>query len=269
VESLWLIWCALSSACVGCKQQPELEAVRAEPSSSAAVLSLPDVEAPPQDIDGALEVRVSERSLRVGGVEVLRLPPLAEQSSAGVGREAKRKELYVPALEDSLKRAGPAKSNVVLFIDRKTPFRPIVEIVFTLGQAGVERLVFATSLPEAKGPGAGFKLDASVRGKSGAFNVFVVEAGFSVKDRGRNVAPGCGGRGDGLAVPRSSGGYDFPALTRCLRSLRQAPRDPSDTSDDAHGFVLSGPGTRYDDLLRTIAALHTAGVTSFAFKVPK
>ncbi len=213
---------------------------------------------------------MSERLIRVEEDEALELPPLAEQWSEGLGRKAKRGDPHSPALADSFARARAARSSVVLFIDRQIPFRVVLEILFTLGQEGVERFVLATSLPESSVKAiAGFDRRPIDLKKAGTFTVFVVSGGISVKVRGSNVATGCGGLGEGLAVPHSNDGHDFSELTRCLRALQGMPGGASGSSDDTLGFVLASARTRYDDLLRTIAALRAAGVTSFGFKVPR
>jgi len=82
--------------------------------------------------------------------------------------------------------------------------------------------------------------------------VMLVNEGISVKASGGNVAPGCNGRGPGLAIPNLNGHYDFAALTECASRLKGA----SEKFEGEKQFYLSAnPGVEYQNLILTIDAM--------------
>ncbi len=80
--------------------------------------------------------------------------------------------------------------------------------------------------------------------KSTALNltVLIVNEGFSLKASGGNVAPGCAGIGEGIAIEKVSGKYDFAALKKCAAKLKASNPD----FDTERQVTLSAnPGVAY------------------------
>lgn len=82
--------------------------------------------------------------------------------------------------------------------------------------------------------------------------VSVVDGGFSLKAADANVATGCEGPGEGLAVPKKGPDYDFEALRTCAARLKDVSPDVAHEST----FTLTANrGIDWQTLATAIAAL--------------
>jgi biopolymer transport protein ExbD len=122
-----------------------------------------------------------------------------------------------------------------------------------------------TTPPASKGSG----VRKDIESKALNLTVLIVNDGFSIKASGGNVAPGCVGLGEGLAIPRRNGDYDYGALGECAVKLKKASED---FADETQVYVTANPGTEYQIVISVIDALRsTKGEPLFPdvnFKVP-
>ncbi|HSC88876.1 MAG TPA: biopolymer transporter ExbD [Polyangiaceae bacterium] len=100
--------------------------------------------------DGVI-VTVSKTQILVGDNKVLDLPSRESMTQTGVGASNKRSgpnDLYIVPLGNALQSArqtdklirqkrglDPSSSEAVIIADKTTPFRLVVEVLFTLGQS--------------------------------------------------------------------------------------------------------------------------------------
>lgn len=189
-------------------------------------------------------VQVTTAAILVDEVKVVELLSLDEQARVGVDASHKRlgpNDLLIVPLASVLSRralSAPEKGGGLgIELAPATPYRVMMEVLYTVGQAGPSKLqlsvpasgskralLFETELPRDMGSGEGLK-------------IYVIRDGVSVKFQNRNVAPGCEGFGNGVAVPKHDD-YDLPSLVACLRRINA---DPSTAADD--GLVIANPGT--------------------------
>ncbi len=104
---------------------------------------------PPQD---GVVVTVSKTQILVGDQRVVALPGRESMVQTGVGASFKRNgpsDLYVVPLGNALQAAGKtdkliraakgldtSSSDAVIIADETTPYRLLMEVIFTLGQSG-------------------------------------------------------------------------------------------------------------------------------------
>jgi biopolymer transport protein ExbD len=153
--------------------------------------------------------------------------------------------------------------NIVPFLDI------IVNIlIFVLATVSVTFTATIETTPPASG-GTGVRKD--IESKALNLTVLVVNDGFSIKAAGGNVAPGCEGAGEGLAIPMKGGKYDYDALTVCAQKLKGSS---ADFADETQVYISANPGTDYQTVISTIDALRSTRqgdplFTDVNFKVPR
>jgi hypothetical protein len=155
---------------------------------------------------------------------------LPADRTLGVVAEYKRTpaDLFIAPLAQAVRQlpGAPVKTLQIAF-DASTPYRVVVEVLFTLGQAEVSEFQFLAQnrgqprvvpcrMPSAKPISVGNSSVDSI-----GLTLLVVQHGFSLKGRGGNVAPRCLELGPGLAVPNLNGEYDFAQLRWCVNHLRE------------------------------------------------
>ena len=122
-----------------------------------------------------------------------------------------------------------------------------------------------TTPPASKGSG----VRKDIESKALNLTVLIVNDGFSLKASGGNVAPGCVGLGEGLAIPKRNGDYDYGALAECAVKLKKTSED---FADETQVFITANPGTEYQIVISVIDSLRsTKGEPLFPhvnFKVP-
>jgi hypothetical protein len=146
----------------------------------------------------------------------------------------------------------------------------------TLGDGGLEplpgaapsassapRLPAASAAPAAKAPWT--KPSNPCPGREGPRlepTVIILQAGFAVKARAGNVAPGCNDPGPGLTVPTAGGRHDFAALTACLAKLKGLSPD---FADEQAITIAANPGVTAQVVISTIEAAAGGGDAAVLF----
>jgi hypothetical protein len=92
--------------------------------------------------------------------------------------------------------------------------------------------------------------------------VIILQAGFAVKARAGNVAPGCNDPGPGLTVPTTGGRQDFAALTACLAKLKGLSPD---FADEQAITISANPGVTAQVVISTIEAAAGGGDAGLLF----
>ena len=150
--------------------------------------------------------------------------------------------------------------NIVPFLDI------IVNIlIFVLATVAV---TFTSSIETTPPSGKSAGVRSQMQSEALNLTVFIVNDGFSLKSLRRQHCPGCSGPGPGIAIPMSSGKYDYAALTTCAAKLK------AKFEDEDQAYITANPGTEYQILINVIDALrtNTNGAPMFEnvnFKVPR
>jgi biopolymer transport protein ExbD len=153
--------------------------------------------------------------------------------------------------------------NIVPFLDI------IVNIlIFVLATVSVTFTATIETTPPASG-GTGVRKE--IESKALNLTVLIVNDGFSIKAAGGNVAPGCDGVGEGLAIPMKQAKYDYDALTLCAQKLKSSS---SDFADETQVYISANPGCDYQTVISAIDALRSTRqgdplFTDVNFKVPR
>src|SRR5688572_19575286 len=135
--------------------------------------------------------------------------------------------------------------NIVPFLDI------IVNIlIFVLATVAVT----FTATIETTPPNAGSGVRAGVPSEALNLTVFIVNEGFIIKGSNGNVAPGCSTIGPGVAIPRTSGKYDYAALTQCAAKLKKSNPD---FAEEKQAYIAANPGTDYQIVIDVIDSLRT------------
>jgi biopolymer transport protein ExbD len=114
-------------------------------------LRLPASAVKTQPSDEGVVVTVSKTQILVGDDRVLTLPNRESMAQTGVGARYKRSgpnDMYIVPLGEALKSArrtdklvrqakglDPSSSEAIIVADRTTPYRLLIEVLFTLGQS--------------------------------------------------------------------------------------------------------------------------------------
>ena len=125
------------------------ESSAAVPQSDDLKLPISIVKTPPGQ-EGVL-VTISKSQIIVGDSKVLTLPGRESTAQTGVGARYKRggpNDMYIVPLGSALQSArrtdkairaakglDPASSEAIIIADQTTPYRLIIEVLFTLGQS--------------------------------------------------------------------------------------------------------------------------------------
>jgi hypothetical protein len=141
-------------------------------------------------------------------------------------------------------RLGRALTVVV---QRETPYRALIELLFTAGQSEVSVFdLYETStagrvvhveLPGVPHPHTPEELERLRASQTLGLSVFLVPDGVSLKTVAGNVAPGCRETGAGLAVPRVDGKLDVRAVAACAQSLKAV--SPAYAEEDTMAMTAS------------------------------
>jgi hypothetical protein len=201
-------------------------------------------------------LQVTTNAVLLDGSQVLALSSLDEQARLGIDAKFKPKgpnDLLIVPLHAALsQRKAPmqdARNSLGIELAPETPYRTMVEVLFTANEAGADKLDL---LVRTAGSSKPLVLDTVApkpwQGQGGAA-IFLVNDGISIKFPGGNVAPGCNGVGPGLAIPKRDG-YDLPAFVTCFRRLNTASAPPVD-----HAVVVANPGVPALQILQAANAV--------------
>jgi hypothetical protein len=188
-------------------------------------------------------LQVTTTAILLDGSQVLGLSSLSEQARVGIDAHFKAKgpnDLLIVPLHAALsQRKAPTqvpRDSLSIELAEKTPYRTMIEVLYTAGQAGASKLNLLVRPASSSRPLA---LDTEVPqpwlGQGGAA-IFLVSDGISIKFAGGNVAPGCNDAGPGLAIPKRDG-YDLPSFVACFRRVNTAISTPVD-----HAVITANPG---------------------------
>jgi len=291
----WVVALALAQGCAPTQVQSASPLAKTEgshsPSVSPAVVDqraagtptgsqpvqvrLPRSNASVHELRNALDIRVTDRQLYVAGSVALSLPPLEDMKVVGLGPDGKQlNEMFVPPLAEAVRRHLSGRTSAVLYVDVNTPFRALVEIVFTLSHVGIDRFLLATDSETASPPETlrGWAVSAPHAEVYGPITVLLVSDGLSVRIGRQNVAAGCSGIGPGLAIPKLEGAYDYRRLSRCLESLRSSIEHAATASSAAPALaqLIAGPGIPYVEIVSAMEAISQGRrIAQFQFKAPR
>jgi hypothetical protein len=191
------------------------------PASTASAMTENDPPlAPPVAQVGVV---IAEREITLQGTKIMDLP---SDRSAGADPKDKRNgknDLYlVPLANACASDGGSAVKSTMVDVDDTTPYRLVIEVLFTLGQCGFERWdlrrrghVEVVPITPPRTLAARVGLPPSI-----GLTVFLIDGGVSIKTSGGNVAPGCNEAGPGLAIPTRDGAQDPVALGACVHKLK-------------------------------------------------
>lgn len=227
---------ALTLAFLACHDEAKPTVVpHPEPSASASASTAPSV------VPAALVI--TESGITLQGTKVMDLP---SDRSGGADPKDKRNgknDLYLVPLANALATdGGRAVKSIVVDVDDTTPYRLLIEVLFTLGQSDFDHWnlrrrghaeILPITPPRALAPG--------VAPPSVALVVFLVDEGISIKTSGGNVAPGCQDVGPGLSIPKRDGAQDDAALGACARKLKtQFPNEQAFTFTASPALPFAG-----------------------------
>ena len=190
---------------------------------------------PPTPLATRYLVRVEEHALWLDGIKICELPPLQEQAKVGAGTackvQGKESHLYLDRLGRVLPPLGQAGAlhQAEVALDPRTPYRVLLEVLFTLGQRGVQsetvivpdgargdRLTYSYVMPSYElGPSPTPRLVVILKQAGTSLRL---EAGTMFDTHVTSIGPGCA-EGDGVTLP-SSNPVDYGALVRCVLTLQ-------------------------------------------------
>ncbi len=246
--------------------------------------------------DGIILV-ISKSAILIGpeGEPVLRLPSREELIRTGVAATSPggtAGSLLIPSLakrvaaavhharkRDLAKWRPPfgGTAEAVVVADEETPYRVVVEVLYTLGQSKVGRYHLmvmkgagqakpdggAPTLPTA--PPAGPPLQAIGGKKNLALSAHIDGEGITLRTGTDTIASGCNELGSSVTVPKKDDQHDWGALASCLQRIKAVY--PTDTSsvlsaefDTPYRIVI-----RLMDELRGLRGQELFPNTNFAF----
>ena len=230
-----------------------------KPSSSHAELVIPHFEptAPPSDDD--VQVVLSKTRLLVDGAEVMSIPTPADGAASGLGPKFKPVTPLQKAIEAHLARSDAAAVDAaaVVLADGGTPYRVVVDALFTLGQAGVTKyhlLVITNEKTAAMKAAATLPTIVMHAGSTPLRLSLVVEAdGASFVTATGVLGTGCTAGASGVTVPRLAGVLDVDGMRRCAQKLK------SSAADETFVTIAATSATPYAEIIATMDAVRTDG----------
>jgi hypothetical protein len=238
-----------------------------------APIDLPDVRYSDPPVDAPIKIVIDSSHVTIVGdpYPVANIPP-PEEHVIGLYSSDKfrgRGDLYITPLAQALdgardavdagvpnwdaipRDAFDAKHSVVVIADRKTPYRIMMEVLFTAGQSELSSSYIAVrsggAVRTLKLSGhSGMRHVAMFGGKKpgmfvsgmidglafGKLSVRLYTDGISVALDGKELGKGCDGPGVGPAIARvHDAPYDFAALHACAKKAHDSVKEPdSDVS---------------------------------------
>jgi hypothetical protein len=157
-------------------------------------------------------------------------------------------------LGDALRRevaSGRIPSLLRLIVDEKTPYRVLLEALFTAGQSQLAEYEICENscsgrtlvLRAPRPPNAASSALGARRLNLAAF---IAGEGVSLTTTAGNILPGCDSVGDGVAIPRVGGALDLAALSSCLGKIRRL--DPAFESEDS-AIISAHPATALREVM--------------------
>ncbi len=198
-------------------------------TSSAAPLIAPERRDRPSD-PAKIWITIGKTDV---SVDLKPTVPLPEVSARAAGVDAKHKRDGANGyFVTPLAQAVPAchGKSVAIEVEPDTPFRLLLEVVFTLGSqgcasydvllAGAPARHFVMTLPSFDRADSNGYDELSSRAME--LTAFLVAEGISLKLAAGAVGPTCEGVGPGLTLPLQDGRYPVGALTLCAAKLKKS-----------------------------------------------
>lgn len=187
------------------------------PQSSSAPSTLVTPAAAP----GA-EIVIEARRVVVRGAPVMDLPAERGEGADPKDKRGGKNDLYLVPLAAALAGDARAPRPITIDVDDSTPYRMLLEVLFTLAQKDLGRWELrrrgtADVLP-LTAPRPGVATDGPPPGLD--LRVVMVDAGIAIKASGANLTSDCASVGTGVAIPKRDGVQDHLALGVCLRKLK-------------------------------------------------
>jgi biopolymer transport protein ExbD len=138
------------------------------------------------------------------------------------------------------------------------PFLDIVMNIIMFLLATTQTVLLLAEI-EAQLPQLGRGRGAQTEGSALNLSVTVTQEGIVVAGSGGKLAPGCEGTMTGrvITVPKTSAGYDWAALTRCVARVKAQPQ----FADETQVIVGADPTIEYEHMIRAMDALRSQGTT--------
>jgi biopolymer transport protein ExbD len=233
----------------------------------------------------AVTVLVTRKQLLIGGdaLPVATFPEgLRVLAPAGLPANYKRSgpnDLFLPDLGNGLTfwrtaaqasaRARGAEENdlaVAVLADASTPYRVLMEVLFTAGQSELGRFDLAVRAADGSlqwlVSRAPTMPSRALDPRALALSIFVTDAGFSVHARGGNLAPGCDGVGPGVTMPKIAEAYDHRGLTACLRKIKDFVPE---AKDETEVTLTAAPAIEFQTIVSTMDTLKGTAETGPLF----
>jgi biopolymer transport protein ExbD len=224
----------------------------------------------------AIVVTIDAAGARLGGDVVAKLPS-RDAWRQGFESAAKRSgpnDFLLVALHDRAKQIVDAgrRASAVLAVDGDIPYRPIVEVLFTLGQSNITDISFVVAgakgtatIPITLPKVASLDLfsDAAAPDRPLSLTVQVGE-GISIKTSQGNIAPGCKEADAGVAIP----GRDVAAVAPCVSAVRAASHAPGAQGEHAVMYT-SQADVSFSTLVGVLDALREASFDQVSFGIPR
>jgi hypothetical protein len=247
-------------------------------------------------------VRIEERALWLDGKKICELSPLQEQAQVGAGASCKaagkEPNLYLDSLGRALPPLGKAGAlhQAEIKVDPRTPYRVLLDVLFTLAQRGVDsdtmvvpdgpsgdQLTFTYLIPSSQAaPPQPLPPLLVVTLEQAGVSLGLRTGATTLDKHTTRIGPGCAD-GDGIALP-SSTPVDYGALVRCVFTLqgriraRSAPSGSLDVAELVAAFnipalsilrVVSSLSCGSETCLRTPLDGGPTLLTHVEFGVPK
>ncbi len=188
------------------------------------------------------------------------------RGSKGLPKRYKRSgeaDLFISPLYQGLAHLGAEMSppsddrSIVVLADGATPFRVMMEVVYTAAQAKCRTWIGVApkgqqAIPiEIPPKRAG--TTRRLRSISLNLNVLITSDGISLKTSSGSIATGCESIGRGVTVPKNkAGAHDLAALTKCAQSLKsQNERFAKET----RSMLTASPDTPLQTIVDVVGVL--------------
>jgi biopolymer transport protein ExbD len=225
----------------------------------------------PADPDG-LVVLASKSKLLAGDTELAELPPPAQAASSGMDdkyKEPGRPFVIVPLLkaaqayhDKAVATLGEdAAMNAIVIAEPATPYRLVVEILFTLGQAGLAKyhlmILQSSKAPSARDatPSLSPLPPIAMHGSTETLDLKlrIGDDGVSFSTKAGPVGAGCKRNAPGVAAPKRGAAHDLMAVRRCAQRIK------SEASEETAITITATGATRYETVILTMDAVRTDG----------
>lgn len=218
-----------------CHAEPKPTGVALPESSASSVGSVSGASPALAPRAAPADLVIEARRITLHGVDVLALPA---DRSAGADPKDKRSgknDLYLVPLAAAVDPDAGANRSMLVDADDTTPYRLLIEVLFTLGQREVSHWELRRRGSADAIPFDAPRLDPGAALHVSPLALLVQHDGIALKLNGTNIGTQCALVGGGLAVPKRDDAHDLPALAACLRGVKP-PGQPSDA------IILSAEG---------------------------